>query len=231
MIFLGEGVDGYVINNNGNVAKYSIESENLKREFANIKLLPKKDFYINPDDVSISSVSADEEEHIISLCHELKIVKNKVTDYKFIKLNMPLIEGISLEKYLSNTDNFSINNWIDLIKSFLLFIPKVIELNNIYKIYHNDLHFGNMIYNINENKIMMIDFSNMTLNNPNIDNSFEEVEDQILLHKLLRRIIKLSSKNIDIYNYINDFCIINNNGELYNLTDSELYNQMYEIFV
>lgn len=228
MIFLGEGVDGCVLNDKGQAVKYSIEPNSLKREYANIKLLPKKDFYINPDEVSLSLVKADEEQHVMSLCHSLNRRKNRTKDYVIIKMNMPLIDGYSVDKILGS--KLSADEYFELIKAFLFFIPKVIELNNVYKIYHNDLHFGNMMYDINKKKIMMVDFSNITLNEPNNEDSAEGEDDQPLLYILLERIINFSIENSDVKKFLYEHSVIDENDKL-KMTGIDLYEKLYEILI
>jgi hypothetical protein len=58
----------------------------------------------------------------MSLCKKLNSRTNRLKDYKLLKLNMPLIEGQTLDAYLKDYSSLTTNDYINLIKSFLLFI-------------------------------------------------------------------------------------------------------------
>jgi serine/threonine protein kinase len=230
MLFLGEGSEGCVIKNRNFVSKYSIFEDLLINEYNNIKLLPKNDmkndFYVNPDDIYLSEVLSDgEKKRVMSMCDNLR--NNNKNNKRLFKLDMPLIKGISINNYLKY--NLNTEQYIKLIYAFLIFIQNIKEFNrNGY--YHNDLHTGNMIYNINKEKIMIVDFSSLSINENNSKYSKENTDDLILLYEYLEDIILRSISNIQIREYFTENNIIDETCTL-NYEGDKLFNKIWNLFM
>jgi hypothetical protein len=87
-----------------------------------------------------------------------------------------------------------------------------------------------MIYDINKKKIMIFNFTNLSFNEPNTEDTAFGMEDQELLNEYLVKIIILSLKNKEINNLLLEYNIIDEDNNL-NFFNDDLYNELYEIFM
>ena len=73
--------------------------------------------------------------------------------------------------YIDLMDLYKMNK--DLFNKACFKLLNNIETLNDNQIYHNDLHFGNVLYDKRTEKIYLIDLESLTINS-NIDNSLDE---------------------------------------------------------
>ncbi len=81
----------------------------------------------------------------------------KTKSDSILKINDSFHNGLYQIVYIES------NEVIQLVKSLCKLYYQIYELNNTYKIYHNDLHMKNIIYNKEDNKITVIDFDQLSL--------------------------------------------------------------------
>jgi hypothetical protein len=212
MNFLTSGTGGCIFINDNRIIKFSHNTENIKKEFINIKLLPYNDFYYNIEEVKISRVTNDEYNIIVNECKSLSKKFIKMKDNFLLKLEMPMINGITLESILifykstwapKSTNIIDIDLFINILKAYSILFIGIINLNITYNIYHNDLNNRNIIYDNDKNKFMIIDFEAITFD---IDEYGENNKDISNLNIHLKEIINMGAYN----KQINEWIIQNN---------------------
>lgn len=177
--------------------------------YMSIKILPKSDFYIDPDKVTF--------------------INNN--------LYIPYIKGKNLSriynniKFINENDNFEYNyisfsQYYNLIKSFLELYIKIKKFN--INFVHGDLNLGNIIYNLDENKMYIIDFEYLEKQNDNFNDS-----DLIHMNNNLINLIEIGNDNIEIIKFIKNninilelpYLLYENNNFIYKLF--KLFNVEY----
>lgn len=209
MEIIGEGAFGCVIKkDNDFVVKYGISNE-IMNEYKNIKLLPKRDFYFNVDLVTIDKVTLSEQLEIfsISTVFEHEVIRDNQKNICLSKITLPLIYGYDLFDYFTSIISFE--EWYRMIACFLELCYKVIDLNSKDKIFHNDLHISNIIYDRNNNIIKIIDFDTLTIGIPST-----KLGDVVDLLFVLERLL-FETDNNEINNFVR------NSNFKYDMIDSQ----------
>ena len=109
----------------------------------------KEDFLLMQKKCSISSTSIKQ-----SMAKDCDLIEKKDPEIedKYLLLYSKYINGIELVKYIKK--DFTIEK---LVKAFC-FLCKQIEVLIDCKLIHHDLHFGNVMYNYDTHKFVVIDF-------------------------------------------------------------------------
>ena len=121
-----------------------------KTEYAVSNLLKgKEDFLLMQKKCSVSSTSIKK-----TMAKDCDLIEKKDPDIqnKYLLLYSKFIHGIELAKYIKQ--NFTLQK---LIKAFC-FLCKQIEVLIDCNLIHHDLHFGNVMYNYETHKFVVIDF-------------------------------------------------------------------------
>jgi len=176
MTFISEGWEGIVYKiNEYTVCKIGFK-DIMINEYNNLQLLPNK-----APIMDISSVTLKMSDKNIDDLHNSIILKSifehiKIHDHQWLhdnlknfisidtfdttlyEIHMPFIQGKSLDK---------IGRFDSRIKtSCIILYDQIKELNEIDKIFHNDLNLGNIMYNEESNLLTVIDWGYMSLNTP-----------------------------------------------------------------
>ena len=177
----------------------------------------------------------------------LHIERNELKDFEFIiySLKMPNIKGKTIDNFFNiltskklilkpdTPEDFSEEmtfpyisekDFFNLLKLLIYLFNEIKKLNK-NNIYHNDLHEGNIIINSLKNKIYIIDFGFMSLNEPNKDRP----KDKDALITIIKKLLFFGAYNHKIMNWIeknNIYEIVENEKGMmelkYNMIDKEL---------
>ena len=190
--------------------------------------------YSNLELMKIEGISCE----MISFDERIEIKKRIPSfDKLYIKITMPIVKGITLYDYFKKFGNFS-QLTIELYSCtniYLKFIPISIILNlcklmidfyyiikelNDDGIYHNDLHFSNLIYNEELNTISMIDYGELTTGEPVTafkDSRKNKLYDLDVMIFNIKFILMCGCLNIDFFEQLKDFGIIQGNEYCFNM--------------
>ena len=78
------------------------------------------------------------------------------------------------------------DNICNALEEFLRIIMDMRDSNNMTGFCHNDLHSGNVVYNIDENKFYLIDFGLAYADI--VDSDFTNTDDQIIINNIIHKI-------------------------------------------
>lgn len=130
------------------------------------------------------SIKVDKKEYK----NAIKNIDKNISDFNLYELKLPYVHGTTFKKFLDiynynseinmNVEKYDMtynyklgnipkNKLINIIKSFIDLYIFVKNLNNTYYIFHNDLHYSNLIYN--GDKLIIIDFGLLTIGSSNDD--------------------------------------------------------------
>lgn len=177
IIFVGEGsyCRVYRYKKNNSVVLKVGENSIVKDDYDKIKMLPKRDFYIDPDFIFLMKCSDEENEYFLRFDPIIKT--NLEKDGFNYKLIMPFLKGLTLEDYISKFKSreflysdsrvyIKLDEWKNLLISLFQLKNKIKRMNDIDRIFHNDLNASNIIYDYIDCKMSIIDFNTLTFELP-----------------------------------------------------------------
>lgn len=169
---IGKGGDGIIVypaliyeafRDNTETDRVKLSDKKYISKIGTEKLINEKYIYdILPREYD--SKFYDKECHLFHYDLNKSIINNKLTDTESVipefntQIIIPFFKGDKLSFVLENielTNHQSYNLLVKLIKLY-----DVIDiLNNTYNIYHKDISTRNILYNVEKNKIRVIDYS------------------------------------------------------------------------
>lgn len=216
-IFLGEGAYGKVYKLNNNIA---VKIEYLYNSYSLIQKL---------NEIKISKIAG--KYNIGPKIYKNKIIFNNFNAHFYCLTYMEYIEGITFYKY-KNSPNKS-NDIINKVNTIIKTKKKLLHKLGFM---HNDLHNGNIIVNIKNNKIIyvyIIDFGqSKKINNMNnyYINNYKKYEIK-LNYYINKKYIEVSCDNyiVDKINKIYNNILLNKNNGIKSSDYIDTINNIYNI--
>lgn len=197
---LGEGWEGCVVKiSNDAVMKVGFK-ETIINEFENLKKIPPEWQYFNPELITIEEVNRVNFD--ISRTEKMKMMFEKFEtgdcewlvanvkgfisietfDITLYGITLPLIKGKSLNKI--PLEGFVLKTALEKLH------VEIANLNDRYKIFHNDLNLGNIMYDESIGKLTVIDWGYATFGEP-LDKLFD-VKYDIDIVRIYKYILSIS---------------------------------------
>ena len=148
--------------------------------------------------------------------------KQKISTEYFLMYSY-YIKNKSLKEYYSNSSNYA-NCVISMLNNFSYILSGLILLNK-NKIVHNDLHVGNIVINLKNNKPVVLDFGlSFQINkcyevNTNIIDLNTNIVDYYYLKKFIFD-FRLDHYHVNIEKRFLSFCVYNVSDEFYSNIDT-----------
>ncbi len=250
--YLSSGGQGILLHNENQVFKYGLK-KNLIKEYEFIKNLPNLDCFYRYSFVSLNDVDTEKMKEIDKKysSHECLLIRDYLlrneTEYasmtmdyiqmnplsSLLKIYKPFINKIFISPSVQFICRFGDvivieeNKFINLIRSIYKLYNNVYVLNNMYKMYHNDITEFNIMCSESGDEMYLIDFGMSAKTDFGCFNDLSNTID------ILKIIINIGLSNNDIYNRINDIIKLDELIKLFYDRENNINNwiKIIELFI
>ncbi len=209
-----EGGQGLIFKTNSTYATKVGMNNDIMTEYTNIQRLPiNLGCFYDISLVQIDSLHQEEIDYLLKYYDKTILVSyaiNHNQTNEMSKLYMPFIEHPTFEKCIvkkyqcykseyrhnASLDIIVLNHWVNICKAMIELYNTVCELNNTYKLFHNDLSSCNILYDENQNKFYIIDFGMMSFDTDRRDDGYKE--DMLSIAQLMTYMLNIGIANSNI---------------------------------